>query len=122
MAWIDFTVDPRTMNSLVAAALLARAGRLGLLCAKVLHLHGLDVVVAGHHPERAALLPEAVAFEGDLLEGDAGARPFDLAVEATGKPEVLALVSKRTSDCESADACSIRRASKVCWGNGRKAA
>lgn len=70
--------------------LVAGDGRLGLLCVQVLHLHGLDVVIAGHHPERAGLLPDGVAFERDLLDGEASARPFDLAVEATGQPEVLA--------------------------------
>ena len=73
------------------SALVAGDGKLGLLCAWVLALHGARVTVAGRHAERASLLPEGVALETGLLEaGDPGdAERFDLAVEATGNPAVL---------------------------------
>ena len=77
-------------------ALVAGDGKLGILCAWVLHLAGLAVVVAGHHPERKRLLPDGAEHVTTLLEAD---RPwhavdsaeavFDLAVEATGRVEVL---------------------------------
>jgi threonine dehydrogenase-like Zn-dependent dehydrogenase len=77
-------------------ALVAGDGKLGVLCAWVLHLAGLAVVVAGRHPERKRLLPEGAEHVTRLLESD---RPwhavdpaeavFDLAVEATGRTEVL---------------------------------
>ena len=43
-----------------ATALVAGDGKLGLLCAHVLHLLGLRVTVAGRHHERQALLPPDV--------------------------------------------------------------
>ncbi len=85
-----FEITEQVSLSSHRRALVAGDGRLGLLCAKVLALHGLDVVVAGHHPERAELLPKNATIEKDLLDGKPRGRPFDLAVEATGKPEVLA--------------------------------
>lgn len=74
-------------------ALVAGDGRLGLLCAWVLALRGLDVTVAGRHADtRRALLPDSVTFLEGLLED--GAPPptqrYPLAVEATGNPDVLA--------------------------------
>ena len=72
-------------------ALVAGDGKLGLLCAHVLHGAGAQTTVAGRHPERAELLPDGVVHACGLLE-DAGrlaAEPFDLAVEATGRAEVL---------------------------------
>ncbi len=73
-------------------ALVAGDGRLGLLCAHVLHHHGAEVTVAGRHAERQALLPPRVTVRTGLLEAPAPPgtpRDFDLAVEATGHPEVL---------------------------------
>jgi len=72
-------------------ALVAGDGKLGLLCAWVLALHGVRVRVAGRHPERQKLLPADVELVTGLLEpGAAGTgERFDLAVEATGNPEVL---------------------------------
>jgi len=73
-----------------ARALVAGDGRLGLLCAQVLALAGLEVVLAGRHPERAAGL-SGIAHETGLLE-EGAPRPephFDLVVEATGQPAVL---------------------------------
>ena len=72
--------------------LVAGDGRLGLLCAHALHEAGARVTVAGHHPDRAALLPPGVALHTDWLEADGGPGPeprFPLAVEATGHPDVL---------------------------------
>ncbi|MCA8958401.1 MAG: alcohol dehydrogenase catalytic domain-containing protein [Planctomycetes bacterium] len=68
-------------------ALVAGDGRLGILCAWALHLDGVVVTVAGRHAERRDLLPAGV----ELVVGvpDCVARPFDLAVEATGDPSVL---------------------------------
>ena len=72
-------------------ALVCGDGRLGLLCAHVLARSGLDVTVAGRHPERAELLPEGARHVTGLLEADAERSPtFELAVEATGDPNVLA--------------------------------
>ena len=77
-------------------ALVAGDGKLGILCAWVLHLAGLGVVVAGHHAERKRLLPDGVEHVTDLLERDrpwhtvdAAEAAFDLAVEATGRAAVL---------------------------------
>jgi threonine dehydrogenase-like Zn-dependent dehydrogenase len=66
-------------------------GRLGLLCAHVLARSGLEVEVVGRHPERARLLPDGVSHRPALPEG----RPWDLAVEATGRPESLQAVLAR---------------------------
>jgi threonine dehydrogenase-like Zn-dependent dehydrogenase len=77
-------------------ALVAGDGRLGLLCAQVLRLAGLEVELAGRHPERASWLPDGITPRAHWLE-EAGApvearATFDLAVEATGDPDVLARV------------------------------
>jgi len=75
-------------------ALVAGDGRLGLLCALVLAREGLEVTVAGRHPERAALLPDGVEHRTGLLEDPGRARgTFDLAVEATGAAGVLPRVA-----------------------------
>jgi len=74
------------------SALVVGDGRLGLLCAHVLARAGLEVTVAGRHPERAELLPAGVRHRTGLFEQDASepGRPrFDLAVEVTGNPRVL---------------------------------
>jgi alcohol dehydrogenase len=73
------------------SVLVAGDGRLGLLCAHVLALHGAKVTLAGRHPERQDLLPADVRHVTGLLEGDPPEAKdlFPLAVEATGKPEVL---------------------------------
>lgn len=72
-------------------ALVAGDGKLGLLCAHALALHGCFVTVAGRHPSRAALLPTGATFAAGWLEaaptGPVGA--FDLAVDATGNADVL---------------------------------
>lgn len=71
-------------------ALVAGDGKLGLLCAHVLHLQGLRVTVAGRHPERQELLPPGVQLRQGMLEGhEPPNKTFDLAVEATGRAQVL---------------------------------
>ncbi|MEC7583838.1 MAG: alcohol dehydrogenase catalytic domain-containing protein [Planctomycetota bacterium] len=73
-------------------ALVAGDGKLGLLCAWALSLHGCDVTVAGRHPERQALLPDGTRHATGWLEDsavDEVDRGFDLAVEATGNPKAL---------------------------------
>ena len=62
-------------------------GRLGLLCAQVLGLDGAAVDVAGRHPERLEGLSGDLRARGPL-EG-LGDGPWDLVVEATGRPEAL---------------------------------
>src|SRR5262249_35857544 len=83
-------------------ALVAGDGKLGLLCAHALALHGCDVTVAGRHTERARLLPEGATFARGWLEAGgapADQPPFDLAVDATGNadalPRLLPLVRPR---------------------------
>lgn len=89
-----------------ARALVAGDGRLGLLCAHALHRAGAAVTVAGRHAERQDLLPNGVDLLTGLLESD-GPKPndsaephdgpdaFELAVEATGSPEVLSRLIPR---------------------------
>lgn len=75
-----------------APALVAGDGRLGILCAHALAEAGADVLVAGRHPERRSLLPRDAQHVTGLLEGDADSPPaqrFALAVEATGRVDVL---------------------------------
>lgn len=72
------------------SALVCGDGRLGLLCAHVLVQAGLEVALAGRHPERAELLGGPMQFlEGHLEKDSAREARFDLVVEATGRPEVL---------------------------------
>jgi len=95
-----------------ARALVAGDGKLGILCAWVLHLSGLAVTVAGRHPERAGLLPPGARHATGWLESDRADRPaplpepgrepappereiYPLAVEATGDPSVLARLLRR---------------------------
>ena len=76
-------------------ALVVGDGRLGLLVAWALALHGLEVDLAGRHPERSDLLPDGVTHRGDLLAGSAGRERWSLAVEASGDPQVLPRVLAR---------------------------
>lgn len=69
----------------VSSALVAGDGRLGLLCAQVLALSVGEVALAGRHPERAALVGGALRWVDDPERG-----AWDLVVEATGDPAVLA--------------------------------
>ena len=73
--------------------LVAGDGKLGLLCAWALALHGCEVTVAGRHPERQDLLPDGARLETGWLEESPDQHPekgFDLAIEATGNPAALA--------------------------------
>ncbi|MGE3174871.1 MAG: alcohol dehydrogenase catalytic domain-containing protein [Planctomycetota bacterium] len=74
-------------------ALVAGDGKLGILCAWALHLGGCEVTVAGRHRERQGLLPPDTRLQTDWLEPGsapaAAAAAFDLAVDATGNPQVL---------------------------------
>jgi len=70
-------------------ALVAGDGRLGLLIAQVLREAGCSVDLAGHHPERT---PKGITGRCGLLDEPATpalAERYDLAVEATGRPDVL---------------------------------
>jgi threonine dehydrogenase-like Zn-dependent dehydrogenase len=60
-------------------------GKLGLLVAQVLYRTGADLVVFGHHPERAAFLKDKgadVRHKDQWTDGDIGR--FDMVVEASG--------------------------------------
>jgi threonine dehydrogenase-like Zn-dependent dehydrogenase len=80
-------------------ALVAGDGRLGLLCAHVLALKGADVSVAGHHADHANLLPEGVELDIGMLDADPDPTTppggYDIGVEATGNPDVLARLCHR---------------------------
>ncbi len=69
-------------------ALVLGDGRLGILCAQVLALAGLEVLLAGRHPGRGDWLPSSIRHVGGF-DATAGSR-FDLVVEASGDPGVLA--------------------------------
>jgi 2-desacetyl-2-hydroxyethyl bacteriochlorophyllide A dehydrogenase len=53
-------------------------GRLGALVAMTMAAEGYDVVVGGHHPQRAQRLGIVVEHERDLAE------PFDVVIDCTG--------------------------------------
>jgi len=62
-------------------------GKLGLLCAQVLTLHGCSVQILGKHPERASWLAKrGIAFATTPRNIP---DPVDLVVEATGSPTGL---------------------------------
>lgn len=71
--------------------LVAGDGKLGLLCAMALAARGALVTVAGRHAERAARLPAGTIHRVGMLEGSGSGAidRFDVAVEASGNPEVL---------------------------------
>jgi threonine dehydrogenase-like Zn-dependent dehydrogenase len=71
------------------AALVLGDGRLGQLCASVLARAGSPPSVVGRHPEKLRRL-ERMGLRA-IPAGTAIPREFDLAVEATGTPEGLAL-------------------------------
>ncbi len=74
-------------------ALVIGDGRLGLLCAQVLALHGLEVRLHGRHPERGDWLPSGIEHRGDALASET--ERFELVVEATGRPDVFPLALAR---------------------------
>lgn len=73
-------------------ALVVGDGRLGQLCGQVLLDAGLEVTLAGRHPDRLDRFPRRPRFLAGAF--DAGAAPpderWDLVVEATGDPDVTA--------------------------------
>ena len=70
-------------------ALVLGDGKLGLLCAQVLHRAGCACTLVGRHPAKLALAAAwgipALQADGPLPDG------ADLVVECTGRPEGLAL-------------------------------
>ncbi len=78
-------------------ALVVGDGKLGLLCASVLRLRGLDVTLAGRHPERVERLPAGVTAKPELSEGSP--LRYDLVVEATGSAEVLPKLLQMVEPC-----------------------
>ena len=66
------------------------AGALAFLWAALAHRHGLEVVVAGRRPERAAMAERYGARFVDVSAGplEKAARSFDAAVDCTGDPAV----------------------------------
>lgn len=65
-------------------------GRLGLLCAQVLALSGVEVALHGRHPERGLHLPPGVVHAGAIpAPPRPAAERAPLVVEATGDPQVL---------------------------------
>lgn len=75
-----------------ARALVVGDGRLGLLCAHAIARAGALTEVAGRHAERARLLPDGVPLHLGRCEtsGPPGRGEYDLVVEASGAPSVLA--------------------------------
>lgn len=75
-----------------ARTLVIGDGKLGLLCAAALASAGAVTEVCGRHPERASLLEamgaKLAAFHARPGKPPAGA--YDIVVEATGHPAVLA--------------------------------
>ena len=69
-------------------------GRLGLLCAQVLALRGVETTLAGRHVQRGEWLPSGVRHVGGLEAVD---ERFGLVVEATGKSSVLQQALARTA-------------------------
>ncbi|MCY2956631.1 MAG: alcohol dehydrogenase catalytic domain-containing protein [Planctomycetota bacterium] len=101
-------------------ALVAGDGKLGLLCAHALALHGCNVTIAGRHPERLPLLPRGATLVSGWLEASApkDVLPFDLAVDATGNsdvlPRLLALVRPRGTIVIKT---TTERPTSICWSS-----
>ena len=73
-------------------------GRLGLLCAQVLHLSGCRVTLFGRHPQKCAVAAGwgIATTAADLA---AGAERADVVVDCTGRPEGLQLSASLTRPC-----------------------
>jgi threonine dehydrogenase-like Zn-dependent dehydrogenase len=69
-------------------------GKLGLLCAMVLALHGASVQLFGRHPDKMAIAEDAGVRT--RLAAEAGRETFPLVVEATGSSEGLATAIRMT--------------------------
>ncbi|AKT42004.1 alcohol dehydrogenase [Chondromyces crocatus] len=81
-------VRPRTR------ALVLGDGKLGLLCAQVLHQAGASVLAVGRHEDKLALL-RARGIE-TVLASDWAGDPAELVVEATGSAEGFAAAVRAT--------------------------
>lgn len=69
-------------------------GKLGLLCAMVLFLHGARVTLYGRHPEKMAITHESgVASRAAAEMGD---ERFPIVVEATGNAEAMQTAIRMT--------------------------
>lgn len=69
-------------------------GKLGLLCAQVLHLTGCNVMVIGRHAEKLAILKSrgiAIATDADSIRGQ-----FSVVVDCTGNASGFELARKLT--------------------------
>lgn len=91
-----FAIAEQVDLTAVPDALVVGDGKLGLLCAHALALHGVAVLVAGRHPERAALLPAGALHLGEPLQDAttpfafAAHQRFPLVVEASGRADAVA--------------------------------
>jgi threonine dehydrogenase-like Zn-dependent dehydrogenase len=70
-------------------ALVVGDGRLGQLVARVLRAHGAEVLVAGHHERKCALL-RAVGVDA-RVRPELEPQSYELVVEATGRAEGFAV-------------------------------
>lgn len=73
-------------------------GRLGNLCAQVLHYHGCDVLVVGKHPEKLQLLsPRGIPTT--LLADFAPGKAADVVVDCTGSSTGLETALRAVRPC-----------------------
>jgi threonine dehydrogenase-like Zn-dependent dehydrogenase len=70
-------------------------GKLGLLIAQVLQLHGAQVHLYGRHREKVRIAEQA-GVEGRVSRRPPPTAAYDYAVEATGSPEALPLAVRMT--------------------------
>lgn len=85
-----FEIPEQLELASVERALVVGDGRLGLLCAQVIAAAGVRTELAGRHPERGSWLPAGISHIGPVPDPREAGRPWDLVVEATGDPSVLA--------------------------------
>lgn len=67
-------------------------GKLGLLCAQVLHLTGCDLLVIGRHAEKLAILQKRSIKT--TTDADSMGEPFDVVVDCTGHANGFELARK----------------------------
>ena len=80
-------LDQVTIPACAPVAVLGD-GKLGLLAAQVLAVHGYPVRLFGHHKEKMRIA-EASGVATEMSKGALPAAEFDWVVEATGSPEGL---------------------------------
>ena len=80
-------LDQVTIPTCAPVAVLGD-GKLGLLAAQVLAVHGYPVRLFGHHKEKMRIA-EASGVATEMSKGALPAAEFDWVVEATGSPEGL---------------------------------